>query len=87
MEMETPKWAEELAEKSTMKIVRRTSCGCPVLEDYDRFVEIYDSVPYTPASADRPSPNPPRPGYIFDTPPHQTHLTNYIGTPPMERRR
>lgn len=49
--METPKWAKELASKSNMKVTRCTSCGCPVLEDYDRFVEVYDSVPYAPASA------------------------------------
>ena len=49
--METPKWAKELASKSNMKVTRCTSCGCPVLEDYDRFVEVYDSVPYPSASA------------------------------------
>ena len=49
--METPKWAKDLAEKSNMKITRCSSCGCPVLEDYNKFVDVYDSVPYTPASA------------------------------------
>ena len=45
------KWAKELALASGMKLTRCRACGAPILEDRGRFVDVYDSIPYTSKGA------------------------------------
>ena len=45
------KWAKEFALASGMKLTRCRACGAPILEDKGRFVDVYDSIPYTSKAA------------------------------------